>query len=1044
MPAEHADAAERERRLDEILVAYLEAVEVGETPDRQELLARHPDLAEDLAAFFADQDQFHCLVAPLRTDTPLPPQAALAAALTGPLAANGDDTLPVVHSFGDYELLEEIARGGMGVVYKARQVSLNRTVALKMILAGHFASPADVQRFRLEAEAAANLDHPHIESIYEVGEHEGKHFFSMKLVEGENLSRHALRFLQSPREAVRLVSLIADAVEHAHQRGILHRDLKPANILIDAQGQPHVTDFGLAKFVERGPQPAAHEEAGTPRSHALTQTGVAVGTPSYMAPEQAASNHKRGVTMAADVYSLGAILYELLGGQPPFRAETPLETLLQVMEKEPAPLRLLNPRIGRDLATIVHKCLDKDPERRYHRAEELAEDLHRYLRGEPIQARPVGQLERFVRWCARNPALALASSAACFLLAAVTAVLVLLVGSQSFYVKEISEKGSELLAANEKITNALGEAKEQRQEVERQKKEVEKHLQEAEQQRARAEENFRQAHQAVNEFTMRVSDELNQAPYLLSLRKELLTTALRYYQGFLEQHGDDDRIRSELASASFRLARIVSASGSKTEALAHYQRALAIYQELALASPGDLHLKKQLAQTLLNIGVVQDATAHPTQALASTRQALTLCEALVAARPDSSEFLYDLALAQHQLANLERAAGDTDSAFRLFQSARDLWEQLACAQPRLLRYQGDLALCLNNMGVAHSGLGHDTEALRLFEQALLIREKLVAEEPRNNESQLALAASYHDVGATCARLHRDVEALRYHEQAHALRERLAQDNPNFSLYQSDLAGSLGDLASMHRAAGRLVQALDYYKKALAIQRGLVRVDPSVSHYQRDVGRTLFAIGVLLNDNRQKDDAARAYRDARAVQEKLVQADPARVEHHNDLGHTLNNLGVILGQLGHLDEALGVLEQAVAEERLAFDRMPQAPGYRRALNNAYGSLGEVQRALGHPADAFAPALERRKLWPGNATELVRVAGDMALTAAKDKDKASPKEQAERQRYADEAIAILRQALEAGYPNPERLESDPHLASLRSREDFQELIAAFKKP
>src|SRR5262249_26223929 len=186
-----------------------------------------------------------------------------------------------------------------------------------------------------------------------------------------------------------------------------------------------------------------------------------------------------------------------------------------------------------------------------------------------------------------------------------------------------------------------------------------------------------------------------------------------------------------------------------------------------------------------------------------------------------------------------------------------------------------------------------------------------------------------------------------------------------------------------------------------------------------------------------------YRDARAVQEKLVQTDPSKADHHSDLGHTLNNLGVVLGQLGHLDEALAVLERAVAEERTAFDRPPQGPGYRRGLNSAYGSLMEVQRALGRPGDSFALALERRKLWPGNAAELVRVAGDMALTASVGKDKASPEEQAERQRYADEAVATLRQALEAGYPNPQRLESDPHLASLRGREDFQELLTAFKK-
>jgi WD40 repeat protein/tetratricopeptide (TPR) repeat protein len=381
----------REHRLSEVLAAYLQAVDAGPAPDRDVLLARHPDLATDLRAFFANQDVVARVADPLRQ----PPAACPAVT-----QAVGDRVAPLLGTtlryFGDYELEEEIARGGMGVVYKARQVSLNRVVALKMILAGQLATPQDVQRFHAEAEAAANLDHPHIVPIYEVGEHQGQHYFSMKLIEGGSLAQ------LSPRTAVRgLVEImisVARAVHYAHQHGLLHRDLKPANVLLDTNRQPHVTDFGLAKHLHEGPS--------------LTQSGTVVGTPSYMPPEQARA--EKGLTTAVDVYSLGAILYELLTGRPPFRAATPLETVLHVLDTEPVGPRQLNPRVDRDLETICLTCLEKDPQRRYGSAEALADDLQRWLDGEPISRRPVGRVERLRRWCQRNPVVS-ALAAACVL-----------------------------------------------------------------------------------------------------------------------------------------------------------------------------------------------------------------------------------------------------------------------------------------------------------------------------------------------------------------------------------------------------------------------------------------------------------------------------------------------------------------------------------------------------------------------------------------------------------------------------------------------------
>jgi tRNA A-37 threonylcarbamoyl transferase component Bud32 len=360
--------------VDRLIAEYLQAIEAGKIPSREELLTQHPSHANELNRFFADYDRMDRGAASLRVTGPH----------TTDFAETTHGTLLMVRYFGDYELLEEIARGGMGVVYKARQVSLARLVALKMLLKGEHASTKDAARFQTEAESAASLDHPNIVPIFEIGSHEGRQYLAMKFIEGQSLAKVPRGDART--EAARLLT-IARAVHFAHQRGVLHRDLKPGNILVDDAGTHFVADFGLAKRIDA--------------QVSLSETGDVIGTPRYMPPEQA--NGRKDLTTAVDTYALGVILYERLTGRTPYQGQTLLEILRQLREEEPAKPRSIVPTLDRDLETICVKCLEREPGQRYASTGELAEELDRWLRGEPIQARPVGQMERAWRWCKRYP-----------------------------------------------------------------------------------------------------------------------------------------------------------------------------------------------------------------------------------------------------------------------------------------------------------------------------------------------------------------------------------------------------------------------------------------------------------------------------------------------------------------------------------------------------------------------------------------------------------------------------------------------------------------
>src|SRR5437667_1002834 len=372
------------------------------------------------AKIFSDAPEGLCAKCVLKTALMMPPEAPVAARDDGGPAANVEaNAAAAPHSkkaaravellgeLGDYELLEEIGRGGQGVVFRARQKSLNRTVALKVISLGQWASKAHLKRFRRDADAPASLDPPAIVPIYEVDERDGSCSFSMKFVEGGQLDEVTRREPMPIRRAVELIAKVARTVHYAHEHGILHRDIKPGNILLDAKGEPHLTDFGLARLVES--------------ESSVTQTLDVLGTPSYMAPEQALGNNA-AISSATDIYGLGAVLYQLLTGHPPFAGGTTYETIKLVLDTEPRQPRLLNPKIDRDLSTICLKCLEKDPSRRYASALALAEDLERWLKHEPIRARRTGIFARGRKWVRRNPTIAIMAALVLILSGAVSTV----------------------------------------------------------------------------------------------------------------------------------------------------------------------------------------------------------------------------------------------------------------------------------------------------------------------------------------------------------------------------------------------------------------------------------------------------------------------------------------------------------------------------------------------------------------------------------------------------------------------------------------------
>jgi tetratricopeptide (TPR) repeat protein len=919
----------------------------------------------------------------------------------GPVAAGPDGLRPKVPG---YEVLSEIGRGGMGVVYKARHLQLNRVVALKMILAGLQAGPATRKRFQAEAELVARLQHPGVVQIHEVGEYEGRPFFALEYVDGGTLADRLDGTPLPAADAARLIADLAETLHHAHQRGVLHRDLKPANVLIVASdltsgdltppAEPQaaftskVTDFGLAKLLDTSADPS--------------QTGSILGTPSYMPPEQAEGRTDAyGPTL--DVYSLGAILYECLTGRPPFKAATPLDTVLQVIHDDPVPVRRLQPKVPHDLETVCLKCLEKEPERRYPTAQELADDLRRFLAGEPVLARPVGALGRGLRWARRNPRVA-------GLLALLAAVVV---GGFTIVAWEYRQA--------------------------RQQQEI------AERQRLRAQANLQAAIDAVDRMFTRVSEgPLEFVPQLEDERRRLLEDAVAFYDSLLQSEADDPALRRETGRACARAARLHQKLGQTARAEQLCDRGVGLLEALAAEYPNQPAYRFDLGEALLTRAALDQFLGRHGLAEEALGNALRLGEQLEREQPGTPEYRELLAQAHGQRGLLYYSTLRRDDAERELRQAADEAGRLAADHPGNLSYRTGAANADAQLGFFLVNIRRVREAIPPLRRAVEQLEQLERDHPaehRRLEADLARARMF--LGYALALGGRSpTQANAMLQEAVTVLRRLVVDYPRSHPYRYTLAIGLFAQARIDQSAGHPAAAEPRLRQALDLVARLTEEQPDVEHYSLLARQCRFALGQALQSLDRPGDAQRLMTEAITVARGQVRQQPQVSLHADELVTYLIARSELLARLDHhaesqrdLDEAMSVLDGPLGETPGTDDprmlvRVMRACAVVRGGDYRTG-LAEAERAV---ADAG-------KNLPGAVAYHLACADALASVAVRNDESLPPDERAERSReFAERAVQRLESAFKflneaAMYP---ALKTERDLLPLRDRPDFRQFL------
>jgi serine/threonine protein kinase len=1002
-----------------------------------------------------------------------------------------------------YQIIRLLGRGGMGVVYEAEDLRLRRRVAVKMLQPGIWGAEDDLPRLQAEAEIIARLHHPQIVQIFECGQYQGQPFLTLELVRGESLAHYLAGRPQTPREAAALVTTLARAVHYAHQQGVIHRDLKPGNILLAvvrqqgsvgskdqppanramgngplATAQPKITDFGLAKCLDA----EAH----------LTQSGVAIGTPSYMAPEQA-MGAKTAPAPAADIYSLGAILYEMLTGRPPFQAPTPLDTVLMVRYEEPVPPRQLQPKLPRDLETICLHCLQKEPQRRYASAAELADDLDCFLQGQPIRARPVGALGKVFRWCRREPRTAL-----------LLGLLLTVLGISLAVISHLYWQSEQLRSL-------------------------------AEQRQRDSERHFRQARAAVQEcFQEATQNPLLRQPGMQPARENLLRSALKYYREFLAESGADPDLRDELARAHGSIGLITMETGSRRAALNDFVAARELWQRLSQEQPQRLEYRLYLAQTWFHIGRVEVDQGHSEAATAAYAEAQALLEPLTNTAEQGVTARQALALVCRNRGNLAQAQGQPAQAQRHYQRAVAYLEELLVQEPNRLSLQLHLATTLLSKGNNWGRQRRPHEARQAFHQAKELLEKLAASAPQHEEVSRLLAKAYgslallteeestaldyqrrsvalleelvqtnpavveyrHDLAKTCMNLgHRQqaeqqyTAALKSYQRAEEMLRSLLQTTPNSVPLLEDLASVCHNLGLVHRVLGQQAlqaaktqgqwwwqQALQLgprrdpltdlrrlanwvrgatilwraikgkehlhaghqaYYEAIVTWRTLTQTQPALWRYWSGLANACNNLANLQRTDRRWTRSEETYQEALQLYAHLRRHQPFVAEYAAQQSRTERNLGLFLLEQQRIPDGLAWLRRSVRTQRLAVTLAPTEETHWKQLRHHLATLSIKLREAQQVAEAAILLEERRVLAQGQPRELVVLAREMVQCFVLAQQLPSW-DHRQVERCATTAVEILREAKEAGYTGLHLLRTSEEFAPLQSCPDFQALF------
>lgn len=746
---------------------------------------------------------------------------------TLPQSVSPPNTDPAVDiplsQLGRFEIRRELGHGAFGVVFLAYDPRLRREVALKVPRAEALVTPELRERFQHEAQAAAGLDHPNVIAVYEAGEVEHVCYIASAYCPGITLADW-LRESQEPvpvREAATLIATLAGAVEHAHQHGVLHRDLKPSNILLGARNQeqgvtgevtaaslapgswllaPKITDFGLAELAAESGQ---------------TQTGAILGTPNYMAPEQARGASK-DVGPGADLYALGTILYELLTGRTPFRADTALDTLLLVRAADPLAPSKLRQNLPRDLETICLKCLRKEPEKRYATAAALAADLRRYLAGEPIQARPTPAGERAAKWVRRHPATAALVGVGC-----VAALTVLVV----------------VLFANARLRLQRDEADEQRQ---------------------LAVNNLRKAREAVDRMLTRVSEErLRGIPQMEKVQLRLLEDAVEFYQDFARQADFDPVLRQETAQAFWRLGNSYKALGDFSRAEQCLGEALILQQALLAADPDNRTCRQDLVRSRHNLGSLYCDTKRFAEAEDSLREAQKLQEQLLLEAPDEPDSLRSLASIHTGIFLLKNELSQRPEQEQACQQAIAILDGLVQRLPAVTEYQISLLVARSNLATLYDGTDRLALAEQLLRRNVQLCEAGMEREPSEVQFRSKLALTSVNLGDVLVKSGRPSEAEQVWRRCAAVRQKLVEDYPNTPHQAYALAHVLRNLAELLARRDDCNEALRLVRQAVAAAQSAVQLAPNVPVFNAMHHQCVETWAEILLQSHEHAEAAKA-------------------------------------------------------------------------------------------------------------------------------------------------------------------------------------------